>query len=152
MGARAYTCPWTYTGFGYFTWISNLGHLNQLCVFLDHKSILFSTYFSDPAVTTSSMVHLNRYFSSQSCVRFAAFYSMADPRIREMSLPTQDVNRLFNCFNQKCLIPLNRIAVLKPKRIISKPQPWLNDSTRFLRKAFRRAEQKWCKNKLHVSY
>lgn len=65
---------------------------------------------------------------------------MADPLMPEISPPKQDVNKLFICFNQKCLIPLNLIALLKPKHIISKLQPWLNDSTRLLRKACRRVE------------
>lgn len=74
------------------------------------------------------------------------------PLTPEASPHIPDANELLNSFNQKCLTLLNIIALLKPKGIKSKPQPWINYPTRSLRKACRRAKRKWCKDKLQVSY
>ncbi len=100
----------------------------QTC-FSDHRLVLFSSHFPDPVVATPSVTRLNRYFSTQSCERFAASYAITDPPVPELSSPVQDVNRLFNFFNQKCLSTLNLIAPLKPKRIVTNSQQWLNDSS-----------------------
>ncbi len=110
--------------------------ISKTC-FSDHRLVLFSSHFPDPVVATPSVTRLNRYFSTQSCERFAASYAITDPPVPELSSPVQDVNRLFNFFNQKCLSTLNLIAPLKPKRIVTNSQQWLNDSTRLLRKTCR---------------
>ncbi len=125
--------------------------ISETC-FSDNRLVLFSSHLPNPVVATPSVARLNHYLSTQSCKRFAASYAIADPPVPELSSPVHNVNRLFNLSNQKCLSTLNLIAPLKPKCIVTKLQPWFNDSTCFLRKACRRAEQKWGKDKLQVSY
>ncbi len=112
--------------------------ISETC-FSDHRLVLFSSHLPNPVVATPSVARLNRYLSTQSCERFAASYAITDPPVPELSSPVQDVNRLFNLSNQKCLSTLNLIAPLKPKCIVTKLQLWLN-------------EQKWGKDKLQVSY
>ncbi len=55
-------------------------------------------------------------------------------------------------FLSTCLNILDTVAPLKARRPQPKSEPWLNDSTRAARQERRRAERKWKKDKLHVSY
>ena len=55
-------------------------------------------------------------------------------------------------FSNTCLDIVNNIAPLKTKRSIKKSSPWFNDSIRLLRRNCRRAERKWLKDRLQVSY
>lgn len=65
--------------------------ISETC-FSDHKLVLFSSHFPDPIVATPSVTRLNRYFSTQSCERFAASYAITDSPVSELSSPVQDVN------------------------------------------------------------
>ncbi|XP_073786402.1 uncharacterized protein [Danio rerio] len=55
-------------------------------------------------------------------------------------------------FNPICSNILNSVAPLKIKKKKVKPQPWVNSNIRALRQECRRAERKWLKDKLQVSY
>ncbi len=94
--------------------------IRETC-FSEHRLVLCFYNFPDPVVVTPSVTCLNRYFSTQSCERFAASYAITDPHVLELSSPVQDVNRLFNFFNQKCLSTMNLFAPLKPKHIVTRP-------------------------------
>lgn len=85
--------------------------ISETC-FSDNSLVLLSSHFRYPLVATPLVTRWNRYFSTQSRERFAS-YAITDPALPELSSPMQDVNRLFNCFNQKCLSTLNHTAQLK---------------------------------------
>ncbi len=59
---------------------------------------------------------------------------------------------LLSLFNSTCTSILDSIAPLKVKRAKHKSKPWLNEPTRALRQICRRAERKWKKDKLQISY
>ncbi len=89
-----------------------------------------------PAFTTSNGVYFERL-----CIRL---YAYASVHIQKRSILKALV----------CLIlpAQNTIAPLKPKKSKPKTEPWLNDNFRSLRQASRRAERKWKKDKLQISY
>lgn len=57
-----------------------------------------------------------------------------------------------NQFNTISANILNSLAPIKSKEYKPKSEPWLNDDTRALRQVCRRAERRWKKDKLQVSY
>ncbi len=63
-----------------------------------------------------------------------------------------DLEELVNQFNTSCSDILDVVAHFKARKNKVKLQPWLNSSTSALRQECRRAERKWLKDKLHVSY
>lgn len=63
-----------------------------------------------------------------------------------------DANEHLSIFNNNCLNILNYIAQLKAKKRKHNSAFWHNDTTRSLRQACRKAERKWKKDKLQVSY
>lgn len=60
--------------------------------------------------------------------------------------------KLFNMFNSLCTSVLDTIASFRPKQYKDRYEPWLNKNTRHLRQVCRRAEQRWKKDKLQLSY
>lgn len=54
-------------------------------------------------------------------------------------------------FNSTCSEILDWVAPFKLRSIKPKADPWLNDTTRALRRRCRQAERRWKKDKLHVS-
>ncbi len=61
-------------------------------------------------------------------------------------------DELLTLFTSVCSNILDSIAPLKTTCFKPKSEPWLNDSTRATRRLCRRAERKWKKDKLQVSY
>uniref|UniRef100_A0A3P9CYE0 Sodium channel protein n=1 Tax=Maylandia zebra TaxID=106582 RepID=A0A3P9CYE0_9CICH len=55
-------------------------------------------------------------------------------------------------FNNKCKTILDEIAPFKSVRSTAYSDPWINDSTRSARRQYRKAERKWKKDKLQVSF
>ncbi len=55
-------------------------------------------------------------------------------------------------FYKVCSTSLDTVAPLKHKRVKGSGQPWLNETTRAFRQEFRKAERRWKKDKLHVSF
>lgn len=59
---------------------------------------------------------------------------------------------LINLFKNASSDILDHVAPYKLRRHKTKTQPWLNENTRLLRRKCRKAEWKWQKDKLQVSY
>ncbi len=58
----------------------------------------------------------------------------------------------FNYFNSVCTEILDEIAPLIYRESKKQSQPWMNDEIRTKRKICRRAERKWKKDSLQVSF
>ncbi len=58
----------------------------------------------------------------------------------------------FNYFNSVCTEILDEIAPLIYRESKKQSQPWMNDEIRTSRKICRRAERKWKKDSLQVSF
>lgn len=63
-----------------------------------------------------------------------------------------DTKQLTTTFLSTCAGILDTVAPLKRMRPILKSEPWLNETTRAARRECRRAERRWKKDKLHVSF
>lgn len=59
---------------------------------------------------------------------------------------------LSSLFYSTCRTALDTVAPLKTRQPKTKSEPWLNDTTHAVRRQCRRAERKWKKNKLQVSF
>lgn len=67
-------------------------------------------------------------------------------------LNTVDINEQLSLFNSLCTNALDTVAPLRLKCQKHKSEPWLNSNTRQLRQLCRRAECRWKKDRLQVSY
>ncbi len=63
-----------------------------------------------------------------------------------------DTESLIEGFYKACSTTLDTAAPLKHKSVKGGSQPWLNETTRALRQECQKAEWKWKKDKLHVSF
>ncbi len=62
-----------------------------------------------------------------------------------------DVKTLLNVFNSTCSDALDCVAPARNTPVRPKPQPWLKESTRVLRRECRKVERRWEKDGLQVS-
>lgn len=119
-------------------------------VLSDHWPIMFSTSFPcetskpcQPFCYSRSMTPLT---ASQFSEAFSSTLISIAPPV-DLSSEEQVIN-----FNHLCNNILDLIAPFKLKKEKIKTQPWLNSTTRTLRQECRRAERKWKKDKLQVSF
>lgn len=63
-----------------------------------------------------------------------------------------DVEELCSGFYSSCKTALDTVAPVKTRLSKPAPEPWLNDVTRAARRECRKAERKWKKDKLQVSF
>ncbi len=59
---------------------------------------------------------------------------------------------LFSEFNCACVNVLNTVAPVKTLKSKPRVDPWIDDNIRSLRQSCRRAEHRWKKDKLQVSF
>ncbi len=64
-------------------------------------------------------------------------------------LSVEEFTVLFDCI---CTEILDSVAPLRKKHPKVVSEPWLNDTTRSLRRAYRVAERKWKKDKQKISF
>ncbi len=62
------------------------------------------------------------------------------------------VEELLSRFNSTCSNVLNAVAPFRTFQSKTRSEPWIDDSIRSLRRCCRRAERKWKKDRLHVSF
>lgn len=63
-----------------------------------------------------------------------------------------DTDELSSWFYNTCQTVLDSVAPLKTRQPKTKSEPWLNDETRAVRRECRKAERKWKKDNLQVSF
>ncbi len=119
----------------------------------DHMPILCTLPFSQLSSSIIPTVQLTRSFSSHLCDDFTNIFNKVCLSLSlESCLPYLDAEQHLSLFNTACAEVLNTTAPLKPKKSKPKTEPWLSDKIRSLRQACRRAERKWKKDKLQISY
>ncbi len=119
----------------------------------DHKPILFSLSLSNLSYSTSKAITLSRSYSPQFGSNFKQhFMESCSHLLLDSSLPDVDVDQHLRLLNSAWLDSLNVTAPLKPYKPKSKSEPWLNSEIRLLRQACRKAERKWKKDNLHISF
>jgi hypothetical protein len=120
-------------------------------VFSDHKPVIFGVSCPCQIEKPHPSVRLCRRINTSVINEFATIfennYNVADPH-----LSYSDPESLLVSFNSVCTTILDDVAPLKVRRVKTKVEPWINDTTRALRQICRRAERKWQKDRLQVSY
>jgi len=116
----------------------------------DHFAILFSVTLPGAVDKPCAPARRVRTINSQTVSRFLCAFD--DSLFHMCDIENVDVDQWLGVFNSKCSNLLDEVAPLGSKK--SKPvlEPWLNDVTRAHRRACRRAERKWKKDRLQVSY
>ncbi len=119
----------------------------------DHYPVEFEPVISYDQPILSRPVHYSRAFHANTALELCESYSKF---LSNSNVPPScmDTEQLFEIFNSACCTALNTVAPLKRKKckISSSPQPCFNASTRTLRQECRRAERRWKKDGLQVSY
>ncbi len=102
----------------------------------------------------SRPVHYSLAFHANTALEFCESYSKFLSNSNVPPSSCMDTEQLVEIFNSACCTALNTVAPLKRKKckISSSPQPWFNASTHTLRQECRRAECRWKKDGLQVSY
>ena len=116
--------------------------------FSDHMPILF-----DIALCSSTTKHVAtarrcRIINPSTAAQFSAVFS------KNTTCPDSEcanVEALSSWFCGACQTAMDTVAPYKTRQPKVKPEPWLNDATRSVRRECRRAERKLKKDKLHVS-
>jgi len=121
--------------------------------FSDHKPILFTTTLDCPSINHQTSTKLFWKISADTGMVFSAAFEVASKSCNlESPLEELSAEEHLTLFNSTCINILDDIAPLKQKTVKPKSEPWLNDNIRTLRQTCRRAEQRWKKDKLQVSY
>lgn len=120
-------------------------------VFSDHMPVLFDVTLPCHNVKSHSPVRHCPVLKPSTAAQFSsAFINVAQPDTwSSIHLDTEQVT---SSFLSTCASILDFVAPLKAMRPKSKSDPWLNDIIRAARHECRRAERRWRKDKLHVSY
>ena len=119
-------------------------------VLSDHWPIMFSTSFPCEAPKPSLPRRYSRSITPLTASQFSEAFSSTLISIAppvDLS-PEEQVNN----FNHLCRNILDSIAPLRLKKEKIKTQPWFNSTTCTLRQECRRAERKWKRDKLQVSF
>jgi len=121
--------------------------------FSDHKPILFTTTLDCPSINHQTSTKLFWKISADTGMVFSAAFEVASKSCNlEGRLEELSAEEHLTLFNSTCINILDDIAPLKQKTVKPKSEPWLNDNIRTLRQTCRRAERRWKKDKLQVSY
>ncbi|KAI2651126.1 hypothetical protein H4Q32_019149 [Labeo rohita] len=130
--------------------ITNLSVIDA--AFSDYLPIVFEFDYDSPTPTCPKTVSYSRLIQSSTARLFSEHYlaNCIDPVCFD-KLSTEE---MVEVFTNSCSISIDSVAPLKLKKAKDESciQPWLNAHTRVLRQQCRKAERKWKKDKLQVSY
>ncbi|GAA6093891.1 RNA-directed DNA polymerase from mobile element jockey-like, partial [Tachysurus ichikawai] len=116
----------------------------------DHSLIRFDISAVPPA-PTSSAPHRRRIITSSTVNDFVAAFSVSDlASTADLTSPLCPDHFLAS-FHTICSQIMDSVAPYKVKSTSGALDPWLNDTTRALRRRCRQAERKWKKDRLQVS-
>ena len=119
--------------------------------FSDHMPVLFEAAVNRQAAKPGAAARKCRVINPSTAIHFANIFN------QNCAIPDNVAHdtELLNCwFLKSCQTALDSVAPLKMRRhkIKSETEPWLNETTRASRQECRRAERKWKKDKLQVSF
>ena len=126
--------------------------VNEICAMSvsDHSPILFTAFAPCSAHTRAVSKRLSRAINPSTAGHFSTVFG-ASP-IHSLDISTDlSAEDILSLFTSTCTEILDSVAPLKSTRTKSQSTPWLNETTRQLRRACRRAERKWANDRLHVS-
>ncbi|XP_042078658.1 uncharacterized protein LOC121814858 [Haplochromis burtoni] len=128
--------------------VSNL----EVCdvVWSDHRPVLFEVFLPCTKVNLPPVAARScRIFNPSSAGQFSIVFN------QNGGLPDficNDTEELSTWFYSVCQTALDSVAPFKLRQVKAKSEPWLNEDTRAARRKCRRAERKWKKDQLQVSY
>ena len=118
-------------------------------VISDHMPVVFEVAFSCTAVKSCAPAQRRRTFNPSTAGQFFAVFNQLCASSDSMSADTEELS---SWFHSSCRTILDSVAPLKTKQPKVKPEPWFSDRTRAVRRECRKAERRWKKDKLHVSF
>jgi len=118
-------------------------------LFSDHMPVLFEIPSYGHTAKPCAPARRRRIINSTVTTRFSAAFKNA----AEAQTPVgSDTEHLTSSFYSTCINILDCVAPFKTLRPKAKKEPWLTDISRSIRRECRRAERKWKKDKLQVSF
>ncbi len=118
----------------------------------DHWPVLFDSVITCSSPVNQSSTYLSQSINPFTALQFTEAYIALTAHSSVLAAQSISVDELTNSFNSSCLEILNVVAPLKSKNTKPKNQPWFNHNIKALRKDCRRAERRWKKDKLQISY
>ncbi len=112
---------------------------------------MFTVSCSAAAPSVSFCGRLSRRITHTTKDSFLYIFHEVMPSIVDFSCDAS-VEELLSRSNSTCSNVLNAVAPFRSLQSKIRSEPWIDDSIRSLRRCCRRAEQKWKKDKLHVSF
>ncbi len=120
--------------------------------FSDHLPIVFESVCVSITPTCSQPVSYSRFIQPLTASLFSEHYlaNFADAA----SFDKLNTEEMLQVFTNSCSISIDSVAPLKPRKAKRNniSQPRLDANTRALRQEYRKAERKWKRDKLQVSY
>ena len=119
--------------------------------FSDHNPIIFNVPLALNTISLHKTARKVRRITADISAIFSAALKEVSHSL-ELAAPELSPDELLYNLNSICGTILDDIAPMKTKRQKSIPEQWVNNTTRTLRQACRRAERKWKKDKLQISF
>lgn len=117
--------------------------------FSDHMPVLFEATVCCQTVKPRAAARTCRVINPSTAAYFSTAFSQNCIMPESVYNDTEALN---SWFLDTCQTAIDIAAPLKIRRTKTKSEPWLNESTRVSRQQCRRAERKWKKDKLQVSF
>ncbi len=126
--------------------------INEICDtgISDHLPVLFTVVVPNSEISTCAASRSFRAINPLTASQFSSvFKDSLLYNLDDCDLSVEEFTVLFDCI---CTEILDSVAPLRKKHPKVVSEPWLNDTTRSLRRACRVAERKWKKDKLKISF
>lgn len=122
--------------------------------FSDHKPITFDITLFSPLQTVRVQEHYSRQINSLTATQFSDSFLSGNVAsiIATAASFSSSPDELVTLFHSSCSTILDSVAPFTYTRSKLKSHYWLDEDTRSLRQACRKAERKWKKDHLNVSF
>lgn len=118
-------------------------------VFSHHSPVMFD-FNLNHYTKLPAPVRFGRFIKPDTASGFCPLFTSAQAQISPAT--SLDTEQLMEAFISTCTDVLDILASLKAMRPKTNEEPWLNDTTRAASRECRKAERRWKKDGLHVSY
>uniref|UniRef100_A0A3B3HT18 Reverse transcriptase domain-containing protein n=1 Tax=Oryzias latipes TaxID=8090 RepID=A0A3B3HT18_ORYLA len=125
----------------------------EICdaLFSDHMPVLFNVQLPCHTVKFPAPFLCSRTINSHTAAQFSAAFN-STIILPEHQSCNSDVENMSSCLYSTCQTVLDSVAPLKTRLSRLRSEPWLDETTRAVRRECRRAERKWKKDRLQVSF